>query len=122
MSASCVPGPKERLRFCCRSSDPALNLRSRTVSSFRLEAAAGQEETLDRMADARSYNDWLLRRASPYFGARVLDFGAGIGTFTELISHVASVVAIEPDPTFAASLRSRFDDGQPVHVVQGGVD
>ena len=36
-------------------------------------------------------------RAILYLGRRVLDFGAGIGTFTEMIaSRAAEVVAVDP--------------------------
>jgi SAM-dependent methyltransferase len=67
-------------------------------------------EVLDRVladiANARNYNDWLFERARPYLGRRVLDAGAGIGTFTTLAAAAgAQVTALEPDPAFAARLR-----------------
>jgi SAM-dependent methyltransferase len=79
----------------------------------------GQEESLDRMADADNYNGWLLERAAPYIGRSILDFGAGIGTFTEtLASSGAEVVAIEPDPQFIPRLRERFAGSDRVTVVE----
>ena len=71
------------------------------------------------MAEARNYNDWLFRRASPYLGARVLDFGAGVGTFTDLIARRAEVVAVEPDGEFIPRLRARFESNPRVTVVHG---
>ena len=80
---------------------------------------AGQEESLDRMADADKYNEWLLGRARPLAGNRVLDFGAGSGTFTAAFAEHARVVAVEPDPGLAARLRQRFDSLESVTVVEG---
>jgi SAM-dependent methyltransferase len=61
------------------------------------------------MGEAPRYNAWLLERARPYLGARVVDVGAGLGTFVEpLARERALVVAVEPDATDAAALRRRF--------------
>jgi len=70
------------------------------------------------MAEAANYNDWLLERAQPFVGGRVLDFGAGIGTFTAAVATTADVVAVEPDPEFAPLLRERFSDNPRVTVVE----
>jgi SAM-dependent methyltransferase len=61
--------------------------------------------SLDRMAEADRYNAWLLDRARPYLGSRVLELGAGIGTFTEQLATGREVVAVEPDPTLLPHLR-----------------
>jgi SAM-dependent methyltransferase len=77
-----------------------------------------QDETLRRMAGADHYNRWLVDRSRPYLGSRVLDLGAGIGTFTEMISEFAeSVAALEPDPTFWPVLGRRFGDNPDVAVL-----
>jgi len=34
------------------------------------------------MAEADRYNAWLLVRARPFLGSKMLEIGAGIGTFT----------------------------------------
>jgi SAM-dependent methyltransferase len=78
----------------------------------------GQEESLGRMAEAANYNEWLLERARPYVGRRVLDFGAGIGTFTAAVATTADVVAVEPDPEFAPRLRDLFSNNPRVTVVE----
>jgi SAM-dependent methyltransferase len=72
-------------------------------------------ETLDRVladiAEAQNYNDWLFARARPYLGRRVLDAGAGIGTFTALAAAAgAEVTALEPNPAFVSHLRERFPE------------
>jgi SAM-dependent methyltransferase len=75
-------------------------------------------ESLDRMADAANYNEWLLRRAQPFLGSRVLDVGAGVGTLTELVQPGRTVVAVEPDPEFVPLLRQRFAGRSNVRVVE----
>jgi SAM-dependent methyltransferase len=78
----------------------------------------GQHDTLLRMAAAERYNAWLLDRAEPYLGRRVLDVGAGIGTFTELLApRCELVVAVEADPGFTRILEQRFADDSNVQVV-----
>jgi SAM-dependent methyltransferase len=84
-------------------------------------------ETLDRalsdIAHARAYNEWLFDRARPHLGRRVLDAGAGLGTFTTLArAEGATVVAVEPEGEFADYLRGHFESDAQVEVVQGTVD
>ncbi len=74
------------------------------------------------MDSAERYNAWLFSRARPYLDGRVLDVGAGIGTFTTFLTAVAdAIVAVEPDAEEAAALRARFDGDERVTVVQGTV-
>jgi SAM-dependent methyltransferase len=74
---------------------------------------------MDRMADADNYNEWLLDRGRPFIGPRVLDFGAGVGTFTAaLAARGAEVVAVEPDPEFTPRLHELFSDDPRVTVVE----
>lgn len=77
------------------------------------------EDTLRSMEEARRYNDWLFSRCAPHIGRRVLDVGAGIGTFTALVAESAHVVALEPDAAFVRHLTMRFAGDNNVTVVQG---
>jgi SAM-dependent methyltransferase len=84
-------------------------------------------ETLDAaladIAHGRAYNAWLFDRARPQLGRSVLDFGAGVGTFTELAAAAgAQVVAVEPEPEFARFLRERFAGDGRIRVIEGTID
>jgi SAM-dependent methyltransferase len=74
------------------------------------------------MEGAGAYNAWLFERVRPHLGARVLDAGAGIGTFTELAAVGREVVAVEPDPELVPRLRERFGGRSDVTVVEGTAD
>jgi SAM-dependent methyltransferase len=79
----------------------------------------GQDEILDDLA-ARSpnYNAWLLDRARPHLGRRVLDAGAGIGTFTRMLADEGvQVVAAEPHPPYAERLAAELAGRPNVRVV-----
>jgi SAM-dependent methyltransferase len=81
--------------------------------------AGATDYSLDRMAAADRYNDWLLDRARPYLGARVLEIGAGIGTFTPRLAEGREVVAVEPDPALVPLL---CEHAAGATVVAGGVE
>jgi SAM-dependent methyltransferase len=84
--------------------------------------APNHDGVLTELSEAHNYNAWLFERGARYLGQRVLDVGAGIGTFTELAAgRAGSVTAVEPDPVFAARLRERFERAPGVEVIQGDV-
>jgi 2-polyprenyl-3-methyl-5-hydroxy-6-metoxy-1,4-benzoquinol methylase len=82
-----------------------------------------QSETLQRMSSADHYNAWLVERSLPYLGTRVLDLGAGIGTFTSmLVGGGRQVVALEPDPALRPTLERRFAGSESVQVLPHTVE
>ena len=84
------------------------------------EAGFAQAETLRGWQPPATTTQWLFDRLRPYLGLRVLDVGAGLGTFSELIAPRCDlVVALESDPVFAIALRDRFADSHRVRVVGG---
>ena len=74
-------------------------------------------ENLEVMREAVNYNAWLLRliqdQAKP--GARVLDFGAGAGTFAAPLRQAGlGMTCLEPDAALGTMLRA-----QGLSVVSG---
>jgi SAM-dependent methyltransferase len=82
-----------------------------------------QAETLRLMEEeASNYNRWLLARGASHLGNRVLDVGAGIGTFTAEVADGRTVVALEPDPAFVPRLRRRFAGRANVEVATQSIE
>jgi SAM-dependent methyltransferase len=72
------------------------------------------------MEQATRYNSWLIERCLPHLGRRILDVGAGSGTFEEQLAAVADeVVALETDDEQVSQLRRRVADLPNVTVVHG---
>lgn len=67
-------------------------------------------DNLEAMAEATNYNGFLVGRVlalAPESG-KILDFGAGIGTFAAHVSaRGLDVVCLEPDPVLASRLRDK---------------
>jgi SAM-dependent methyltransferase len=85
--------------------------------------APNLDEPLEVTQEARNYNRWLYGRARPYLGRRVLDLGAGIGTFTELAADDGrNVVALEPHAPYAELLEAGVGGRPNVEVVRGTVE
>lgn len=77
---------------------------------------AGSLESLD---DALNYRDWIVDLATPFLGQRLLEIGAGHGTFTERFAETGAVVAVEPGSDAAARLSERFVGDKRVTTVAG---
>ena len=82
-------------------------------------------EELDSLGEARNYYGWISSRFAPYLGARMVEVGAGIGTF---LAHLlalrpdARVTAIEPADNNFPVLARRFADDARVTPVHGYLD
>lgn len=79
---------------------------------------------LHALDDATNYRDWILDLARPHLtGAeRILEVGAGSGTFTHLLAQLAPTLSLEPGPSGFAALSARFSGRSDVEVVQAGTD
>src|SRR5262249_45597852 len=67
---------------------------------------------LKALAGAHNYYRWIFRRFAPYLGPRIVEVGAGVGTFSRLLldeSGPSRLVLVEPADNLAPLLRSRFD-------------
>lgn len=83
-------------------------------------------EELDALGEARNYYGWISSRFAPYLGPRIVEVGAGIGTFTAHLLERrpdARITAIEPAENNFPRLARRFAaDGRvtPVHAYLDG--
>ena len=79
---------------------------------------------LHALDDATNYRDWIFDLARPHLlGAeRILEVGAGSGTFTGLLAQVAPTLSLEPGPSGFAALSARFSGRSDVEIVKAGTD
>ncbi len=78
-------------------------------------------DELEGLAAARRLCGWLFDGFAPYVpGAQVLEVGAGIGTFTEMMlsAGARAVLAVEPEAACAGELERRFAAEPRVQVVR----
>lgn len=96
--------------------------RSTGVASVT-EADITMAPSLERLADANNYTEWIFEHIEPHLGKEVLEVGAGHGTFTELFSaRAARVVATDVSDRCADMLRARFARNERVTVRDGGTE
>ena len=87
------------------------------------EYAPNLDRVLAEIEAGGNYTAWIVDRARPYLRGRVLDAGAGTGTFTEVVARVADeVVALEPDSCFAELLSKRFANDARVRVAHSELE
>ena len=72
--------------------------------------------TLENLDNATNYAAWIMESIAPYLGDRIVEIGAGHGTFTERLREYGDVIASEPSPRAAARLRLRFANDERVTV------
>jgi SAM-dependent methyltransferase len=63
---------------------------------------------LEIMAGANNYRNWMYSRIAPFIGERILEVGAGIGNFTELLLDRELVVATDKYQLCLDRLTSRL--------------
>jgi SAM-dependent methyltransferase len=85
------------------------------------EADLALERTLDELeANFPNYNEWLRSLVAPIAVGRVLEVGAGVGTFTTaLLQTAAHVVAVEPSARGIESLEELAAEEPRITVVHG---
>jgi len=80
---------------------------------------------LNAMAEAQNYCRWILDFFAPYLGQKVIEIGAGAGTFSELLlssGRASELVLFEPGANLFPLLRQRFGNDPRVHLQSGSFD
>lgn len=95
----------------------------RTLSVDFSIADAELEETLENLDEAGNYAGWIFDLVEPHLGEKVLEVGAGHGTFTQHIANGAGrVVVVDPSARCVDVLRARFPSDPKVDVLEGSID
>jgi SAM-dependent methyltransferase len=103
-----------------RWSKPVVWRRDRLAARRHPEAwdASDTElaSTLDNLDAATNYADWIVALMAPYLHGRILEVGAGHGTFTSLLAQFGPVTATELSDRAVAVLRERYAGSDRVTV------
>ncbi len=77
-------------------------------------------EDLQALSRAHGLCDWMFEQYEPAVRGRVLEVGAGIGTFTDrILAHAATnVVLVEPEAGCASILRDRYAADPRVEILE----
>ena len=92
----------------------------KTPTSFQY---SGTE--LEAVAGGRNYYRWIADRCAPFFGRRVIEVGAGIGTFSEFVigtPGVESLLSVEPAENVFPALARKFGGHERVRTVKANID
>jgi SAM-dependent methyltransferase len=67
---------------------------------------------LEAMSSAVNYRSWILQIFDGYLGARVVEVGAGVGSFSELLMErpLESLTLVEPSEKMYSALLTRLDE------------
>jgi SAM-dependent methyltransferase len=85
------------------------------------QTSRAQEFEFSALESAVRYRAALVAEFRSFLRGSVLEVGSGIGQVTDLLLHEAGIgrlVALEPDPRFAALLRAKFPD---LELIQGTI-
>jgi SAM-dependent methyltransferase len=80
---------------------------------------------LNSMAEAENYHRWILSHFAPFLGKRVLEIGAGIGTFSSFLLNKApdsELTLLEPAANLYPTLEGRYEGNARVAVIQGNLE
>lgn len=92
----------------------------KTPTSFQY---SGTE--LEAVAGGRNYYRWIVDRFAPFFGRKVVEVGAGIGTFSEFVIDspgVESLLSVEPAGNVFPALENKFLGNDRVRTVRANID
>jgi 2-polyprenyl-3-methyl-5-hydroxy-6-metoxy-1,4-benzoquinol methylase len=72
---------------------------------------------LEVLADMPNYYAWIMSWFGPYVRGRVVEYGAGTGTFSQYLRPRAdSLTLIEPSANLHDALREKFPDDPSVEI------
>ena len=77
---------------------------------------------LAALAEAKNYYRWVIGRFAPFLGKRVIEVGAGIGTFSRALLNdtaISELVMVEPGENLFPFLQKRFAGESRATVVHG---
>jgi 2-polyprenyl-3-methyl-5-hydroxy-6-metoxy-1,4-benzoquinol methylase len=119
-SSSAQLRPAQVVRSKVRWSSPAVRRRQRLARRRRPRpwnaSDAELASTLDDLDGAHNYADWIVALMAPHLTGRILEVGAGHGTFTSRLVEFGHVTATELSERAVALLDERYAGSDRVTV------
>jgi SAM-dependent methyltransferase len=85
-----------------------------------VDSEAELDEVLANLEGAENYKAWILELLGPYASGRILEVGAGRGTFSHELRNLGqSLTAVEPSARLIPALQGQVDGLTNVLVVSG---
>lgn len=80
-------------------------------------------QDLESLSDLPNYQQWIVDYFRPYIAGHCVEFGAGMGTISELLlPHLEKIDLVEPSPNLVPLLQNRFQDNETVRVFADTVE
>jgi SAM-dependent methyltransferase len=79
-------------------------------------------EVLEDLEQSKKYSAWILDLIGPHVSGRILEVGAGRGTYSTYFAERGHLTALEPSAPHCAALRERLRDHPNVVVVNAQLD
>jgi SAM-dependent methyltransferase len=83
------------------------------------QADAGLTSVLADLEGAEQYTDWIISLFAPHLRGRILEVGAGQGTYSARLAAFGDVVAVEPSTAQCDVLRERLAGVAGTSVING---
>src|SRR3954447_19008318 len=93
----------------------------RTPAAFE-EADANLVDVLEDLEDTKRYSAWIIEMIAPHISGRILEVGAGRGTYSAFLADRGHLTALEPSAANSAVLRERLKDHPNAVVVTAELD
>jgi len=85
-------------------------------------ADEGLLDVLEALQDAKNYSGWIKELIGPHINGRILEVGAGRGTYSTYFAERGHLTALEPSATHCAALRERLQDYPAAVVINAQLD
>jgi SAM-dependent methyltransferase len=78
---------------------------------------------LELLASMPNYYAWIMEAFAPFLRGQVVEYGAGTGTFSQLLLPLADTITlVEPSDDLVTTLRTKFRDEPKVQVVSESLE
>ena len=83
---------------------------------------ANLAEVLEHMDEAKNYAAWILELIGPHINGRILEVGAGRGTYSTYFAEHGHLTALEPSESQSEVLRERLARHPSATVITASLD